>query len=104
MNKKKLLSEIKSEINRDYPLAKVIFFGSRARGSGEIFSDWDILILIEEGLSEKQKIAIHNRLYEMELKTGEIINAIIHTKEEWNNPLMQITPFYENVTREGISL
>ena len=102
MDRESLLFEIKSEIFKDYPLAQVIFFGSRARGDERSFSDWDILILIEKDITEIQKIELHDKLYEIELKTGEIINTIIHTRREWNHPLMQITPFYQNVVREGV--
>ncbi len=102
MNQERLLSEIKSEIIKDYPSAQIIIFGSRARGDEKSFSDWDILILIEKDITEIQKIELHDKLYEIELQTGEIINTIIHTRREWDHPLMQITPFYQNVAREGV--
>jgi predicted nucleotidyltransferase len=102
MDRESLLPEIKSEIFKDYPSAQVIFFGSRARGDERSFSDWDILILIEKDITEIQKIELHDKLYEIELKTGEVINAIIHTRREWNHPLMRITPFYQNVEQEGV--
>jgi predicted nucleotidyltransferase len=102
MNQEILLSEIKSEILKDYPSAQVIIFGSRARGDERYFSDWDILILIEKNITDIQKIELHDKLYEIELQTGEIINTVIHTKREWNHPLMQITPFYQNIVQEGV--
>jgi len=33
---------------------------------------------------------------------GETINTILFTKEEWNRDVA--SPFYQNVTREGITL
>ena len=104
MNSEELLSKIKEIIILDYPSAKILFYGSRSRGDNTIHSDWDILIVIDKNLNERQKIEIHNKIFELELQTDEIINSIVHTKLEWNNPLMQLTPFYHNVINEGIVL
>jgi hypothetical protein len=38
------------------------------------------------------------------LAYGEIINAIIHTRQEWNDPLMKSTPFFQNIVKEGITV
>ncbi|MCP4373828.1 MAG: nucleotidyltransferase domain-containing protein, partial [Deltaproteobacteria bacterium] len=84
--------------------AEVILFGSRSRHDEHEFSDWDVLVVIGENLTDKNKIEIHNKIFEIELETGEIINSIIHTRKEWNNPLMQATPFYHNVLQEGVPL
>lgn len=104
MTPRQLLSEIKSPIHSAYPSAEIILFGSRARKEHEPASDWDLLVLIDEDLTEKQKIDIHDKLYDIELKTGQIISAIVHTRKEWRDPSMKMTPFYQNVVREGISI
>ena len=101
MNQNKLLSVVKASVISEYPSAKMIFYGSRSKGHEEEWSDWDILILTDENLTEKKKIELHNKIFETELATGEIIHSVIHTKREWQNPLMKITPFYQNVVREG---
>jgi len=104
MNREQLLSEIKNLIFSEYPSAKIILFGSRSRGEEKDYSDWDILIIINDEISEKRKIELQNKIFEIELRSGEIINSIIHTSEEWNNRLVQATPFYRNVISEGVSL
>ena len=104
MNENKLLSAIKAEIISDYPSSEIIFYGSRSKGHQTDDSDWDILVIIDEDLTEKRKIDIHNKLFEIELESGEIIHSLIHTKQEWQNPLMQVTPFYQQIVKEGISI
>ncbi|RLC17085.1 MAG: hypothetical protein DRI57_10305 [Deltaproteobacteria bacterium] len=101
MNQNKLLSDIKNSVISEYPSAKMIFYGSRSKGREKDWSDWDILILTDENLTENRKIELHNKIFEIELATGEIIHSVIHTKREWQDPLMRITPFYQNVAREG---
>jgi len=104
MDRQKLFSKIKEIVYEDYPASKIILFGSRCRGDNNVLSDWDILIIVNENLEESNKIELHNRIYEVELKTGEILNSIIHTTREWNTPLMQSTPFFKNVQKEGVSI
>lgn len=103
MNRQKLLAELKALILKDYPSTKIILYGSRSRGDYKLSSDWDILIVINDDLQEREKIEIQNKIYDIELKTGDIINSIIHTEREWYNPLMQATPFFANVKKEGIT-
>ena len=102
MKEKKILQRIKSEIIKQYPSAKIILYGSRARGDSKEYSDWDILILIDKYLTEKQKLEIKYKLYDLELDIDEVVCSIIHSKQEWEN--LQITPFYKNVQREGIEI
>ncbi|MFH0812682.1 MAG: nucleotidyltransferase domain-containing protein [Pseudomonadota bacterium] len=102
MNREQLSAEIKNVIRAEYPSAEIILFGSRSRGEEKAYSDWDILIIIDDPVREKEKIEIQNKIFEIELQSGEIINSIIHTRKEWNNPLLQATPFYRNVMSEGV--
>jgi len=102
MNHDTILSRIKNTVLGDYPTAKIVLFGSRSRGTAGQRSDWDVLIIINKTIGEKEKIELHNKLFELELVSGESINTIIHTKREWNDPLMQATPFFRNITNEGI--
>jgi len=104
MIREQLLSEIKNLIFSEYPSAEIILFGSRSRGEEKFRSDWDILIILEDQVSEKKKIELQNKIFEIELFSGEIINSIIHTRQEWENPLFQATSFCRNVEHEGIPL
>lgn len=67
---------IKSQIQRIDKNAEVILFGSRAKG--------DFLILLEKEANEKIKRTIRDVIFEIELKTDEIISSIIKNKIKWN--------------------
>jgi hypothetical protein len=49
-------------------------------------------------LKDEQKITYP--LYDLELDTGEVISPMIYSETEWNTKY-RITPFYQNVMREG---
>ena len=46
IHEKQALDELKSIVNRHYPNAKFILFGSKTRDNFEEFSDIDLLILL----------------------------------------------------------
>jgi len=104
MHRQQLLARIKQIVIADYPSSEIILFGSRSRGDHSESCDWDILILIDADVTETEKIVLHNKIFTIELETGELLNVIIHTKQEWHNPFMQATPFYERVVKEGVMI
>lgn len=83
--------------------AEVILYGSRARGDARENSDWDVLILTDYATDLKQESIFRDHLYELELQTGESFSVFAYSKSEWHGK-QSITPFYGNVTREGIAL
>ena len=85
------------------PNAKVILFGSRARGDARKDSDWDILILIKDKVSTEIERTFRSRLFDLELETGEVFSTFIYNSEIWNKK-HKITPFYKSIKQEGIFL
>jgi predicted nucleotidyltransferase len=82
----------------------VILYGSVARRAAKPESDIDLLILVEKArLTYHDKTKLSNPLYEIEFETGQIISSLILSRDDWESR-HKITPFYENVTREGIKL
>lgn len=82
---------------------KAILYGSRARGDARKGSDWDVLILLnKDKLEQSDYDCISYPFILLGCDIGEEISPILYTTKEWNS--YKITPFYENVTREGIQL
>jgi len=98
-----ITDRIRKEIKNVDPAAKVILFGSRARGDARKDSDWDILILIKDKVSAEIETAFRNRLFDLELETGEVFSTFIYNTDIWDKR-HKITPFYQSIKREGILL
>lgn len=98
-----ILRKVRNTIHAVTPNAKIILFGSRARGNESPNSDWDFLVITEnEGKYETEK-RIWNNLYKnVELPTGEVITSIIYSSKEWEK--LKITPLYQNIEKEGVKL
>ncbi len=48
---KLILSKKKNLISKEFPIEKIIFFGSRAKSEAKKFSDYDILVITKNDLN-----------------------------------------------------
>lgn len=99
-----LTPRIKAAIQAIEPDATVILYGSRARGSAQADSDWDLLVLVDGVVDLSRKRAIRRALYDLEWETGEVITSAIKNREAWNAPRLRVSPFYQAVARDGVTL
>ena len=99
-----LLDAIKRTVMEVDPHARVILFGSHARGNANADSDWDILVLSSVERRVQVEGPILDRLYDLELEWGETIIPLVYTYDEWNDPVRQCSPFVMNVAKDGVAL
>ena len=104
-DKNYILQMIKQKVQETEPGATLILYGSYARGEEREDSDIDILILID---SDKEKITGKDRdrlispICRVELETEKVISPVFYTKKGWANH--KVSPYYENINKEGIVL
>ncbi len=100
-DKNYILQLIKASLHSVEPNATLILYGSYARGDNRDDSDLDILILTnKDKLTRHDQKRIKYPLYEIEFETGIIISPLVLSKKDWETR-HKITPFYDNVTKEG---
>lgn len=86
------------------PAATLILYGSYARGDNRADSDIDLLILVDKDkITMADERNIKYPLYDLAIDTGQIISALVFPKKKWER-MHCITPFYENIQKEGIIL
>lgn len=99
-----LLERIKVIIRQVAPQAKVILFGSQARGDAKEESDIDLMVILDqESISWEEEKVVTTPLYALEFETGKIISPHVITAKEWENAAHKTT-FYHEVMNDGIVL
>ena len=83
--------------------AQLILFGSQARGDARSDSDWDLLILLNDGQPNEDRFGNYAYPFvELGWGFGTYFSPKIYTYSEWAE--RKGSPFYENINREGIVL
>jgi len=99
-----LINKIRTVIGQMEPNAKILLYGSYARGTQSQKSDIDILVLLDKSeISREDEIRIKYPLYELEFEYGVIISPLVLSSSEWLEN-HKVTPFYKNVINEAIEL
>jgi predicted nucleotidyltransferase len=92
-------------IKRDYSIAEVWLFGSRARGDASADSDADIAIVLNGPKHRSMDAAtgMAGAEFDVLLETGRLVSALPVAVEEWSNPALHSNPYLiANIKREGI--
>ncbi len=90
------------------PDAEVILYGSRARGDFEPDSDWDFLVLCDEGKKPEVKRAVSDAVHALESELCDLlghwpcISTVTRSREYWSRKIVQATPFHREVTKDGV--
>ncbi len=83
-------------------LARVVLFGSRARGDAEPDSDYDVAVFLRD---MPDRFAEMNRLADLSTalldETGEFLHVMPYLAETYNDPRM---PLMHEIRAEGIDL
>jgi len=87
-----------------FPVKELILFGSKARGDSDRESDIDLLLLTEKPLHWKERHAIVDALFEVEMKHDVVISIIVNTLYDWNEGICTALPIYEEISREGVAM
>ena len=102
MTREWITYQVKESVKKIDPQAKVILFGSKARGDANKDFDWDFLILTSQRVNEKLKRTIREKLIDTELEAEEVISTLIYSKKSWLN--YKNTSLFENINSEGIEI
>jgi predicted nucleotidyltransferase len=84
INNRIILTQLKKHLqqNLDKPVKDVILFGSRARGDSKLYSDYDILIILNEDYTGKDENKLLDLCYDIDLKYNILLDVHVLSSRE----------------------
>lgn len=102
-NEQDALLELKDALSKKYQLLWMKLVGSKARGDFDEESDLDVVIVLQAVNWQIEK-DVYEMCFYVGLEHDIVISPIVYSREEIEDSLTRITPFYQTVEAEGILL
>jgi predicted nucleotidyltransferase len=99
-----LLDQVAREMRAAEPTARIVLYGSRARGDARPDSDWDLLVLVDGVVTDERFRELRRRLFELEIEADAVLSTNVESKADWDSALFRAMPYRANVERDGIEL
>ncbi len=101
---RRLLRNIGAIIRSELPKADVLRYGSVARGTQDVESDYDILVLSDAPLSRARQGMICSAIFDWELDEGIVESLLFRTQSEWDSAGLRRSPFRREVQWDAVAL
>ena len=90
-------------LRKQFPVERVVLFGAKARGDADAESDIDLLVLTSRPITDADKQAMTEALFDLQLEMEVVISKLVVPLEEWEHGLYQVLPIRQEVEREGVA-
>ena len=103
-NEREAIEEATRTLKERFPVRDVILFGSKVRGESSKDSDIDLLLLTTQPIHWKERHAIVDALFEVEMRYDVVINIVVNTVRDWHEGMCTVLPIHEEINREGVTI
>ncbi|MBI5446345.1 MAG: nucleotidyltransferase domain-containing protein [Deltaproteobacteria bacterium] len=86
-----------------FPVQSVTLFGSKATGRDDAESDIDLLVLTSRKLTWRERDAVTDALFDVELAHDVVISTLVLTAEEWEAGPYRVLPIRAEIERQGVA-
>ena len=95
-------------LERLVPIGQMIraiyIFGSRAKGTHRPDSDYDLLVVVNDAFTLKEKSVLYDIVIDILLDTGRLVSLKIFKEPEFQRLKNLNTPFMRHVLTEGMKV
>lgn len=84
-------------------MVRIVLYGSVARGTADVDSDIDVAVFVNNRLTSEQQDQLSDLVVDLNLKYDRVI-SVVDIEQQTYQMRKEVTPFYQNVDREGIVL
>jgi len=101
-NESLAIAELKTNIALNFPIKKMILFGSKARGDDDVWSDVDLLILLDQPVDWSVEKKIIHIAHDIEIASDVVFGLIVLEESKWRSNPGQYS-LRQVIDREGIA-
>jgi predicted nucleotidyltransferase len=81
---------------------KMILFGSRACGDSSLYSDMDVVVILDNSSDESDFDYVSDCAWESGFEHGIVVVPVVFTREEWENSPERYSLLAQAVEAEGV--
>jgi uncharacterized protein len=101
---KEILKKFQALLAARVPIYQLILFGSRARGDAELFSDIDVLVVVDSHLDDKIRELVSDCAWEAGFAKGMVLVPVVFSRDEWEKGPERHSLLAQAIEAEGITL
>ncbi len=90
-------------LRAQFPVERIVLYGSKATGTDVAESDIDLLLLTSRELTWRERDAITDSLFDVELTHGVVISTLVTSRDEWTGGRYRVLPIHDEVERDGVA-
>lgn len=91
-----------SILKQQFPVERVVLFGSKATGRDTPESDIDLLVLTRQPLDQAAKARIVEALFDLQMELRVVVSVLVASVEEWEHGYFQVLPIHREIERDGV--
>lgn len=96
--------EVARVLKSDLPISRVVLFGSKARGAGDMYSDIDLLVLTSCPVTASLRESISERLAQINLENDVMLSSVAVSEQDWSEGLVHHMLIHREVERDGCEI
>jgi predicted nucleotidyltransferase len=86
-----------------FPVLRVCLFGSKATGKDDPESDIDLFVLTSRPLSWRERDAVTDALFDIEMEFDVVISTLVVSEEDWLHGTYQVLAIRDEVERDAVA-
>ena len=95
------LSQLKTRLTADYPVVRLVLFGSAVRGAMDEESDVDVLVLTSRPLKSVERNAMYDEVFAINLRYDTNVSVLVTDLHNWETGPLSVMPIRKEVEKEG---
>jgi len=98
------LRAAQEQLTKEFNIDRILLFGSIVRGAASEGSDEDLLIVLAEPASHRNRDRISSMILDLNLAHGTNLSELIVDRDTWDHGIPSALPIHKIIEEEGVSL